>query len=343
MKIHFPKKAGGFTLIELMTAMSITSILVVIIVGLTSVGVNFLKTVREDVRSAANSRPALWTLSTDLESMHMRSGNSFEWLYAAKDPGITESNMKLGPQKARAANAAQLLFFSSAADRTSAVDSFGQKLDRSARDSAGDVNLISYRLVYRDHILDEDASDQSLGFPVFALYRNVVPADLTYNGGQGGPALLGQKNLQSAYSSRERFESEPTNFLAENIVEFTVAFEVEYESRPGSSANSNSQGSNTSTVLIPILASSKTSNVGECNEFRVRGNNIYVNGSAGSTPGISAGRVVGIIVSMTVITDEGMGYVDQMRKTKGGSSMPAERFFEKFSRNYTQRIPVVRT
>lgn len=341
MKLISRKKTAGFTLIELMTAMAITSILVVIIVGLTSVGVNFLQTVREDVRSSSVSRPALSTLSTDIESMHLRTGNNFEWLYAAKDPYMQDASMKMGPQKARAANAAQLLFFSSSADRSSAVDSDGQKLERIGV-GAGDVNLISYRLIYRDHILDADATAESPGFPVFALYRNVVPADLTYEGGQGGPALLGQKDLQTAYSSRERFEADPTNFLSENIVEFTIAFEVEYESRPGSS-NSSGTGSNSSTIMIPILASKTTKSVEDCNEFRIRGNNIYVNGSAGSTPGISAGRVVAVIISMTVITDEGMGYVDQMRKSKGGASMPAQRFFEKYSRNYTQRIPLIRS
>ncbi len=338
MKIKMFRKSSGFTLIELMTAMSITSILVVIIVGLTSVGVNFLKSAREEVVSSKSSRPVMLTLSTDLESMHLRPGNNFEWLYANREPYLDMANMKSGPNGMRASNAAQLMFFSSAPDRSAAMDADGKYLSRSSRMEGGDVNLISYRLVYRDPVLDEDASKDSLGFPVFALYRNVVSADSTFSGGMGGPALIGQKDLQNAYSSRERMETVPENFLAENIVEFTLAFEVEYQNGNASSSGNGAQ--DRMTKLIPLLATKKKVNVDDCNEFRIRGNNIYVNGSAGSTPGLSSGKVVAIYVSMTVITEEGMALIDQVRR--GAKPLPVEKFFKDYSRNYTQRIPINR-
>lgn len=347
MKITFRTEKKGFTLIELMTALTITSVLILIVLGVTSVSLGYLKSSREDVLASRSARPILLAMSTDLESMHYRSGNDFEWLYAGRDPYLTETSMRLGPRRRQASNAVQLLFFSSAPDRFSAVDSMGQEIANSSSRTAGDVNLIAYRLVYRDHILDEEASKTGLGFPVFSLYRNVVAADSTYSGGQGGGPLLGQRNLQNAYSSRERSETNPSNYLAENIVEFTLAFEIEYKSRAGSGGV---QGSDRSIATVPILAvprsrsaggSSRSSRgIGDASEFRLRGNGITIKGGAGGTPGLEAGRLSAVTISMTVITEEGMARIDNLRKTNNQNV--EKDFFAKYTRNYTARIPITR-
>lgn len=340
MKRSIRKKNFGFTLLELMTAMAITSVLVLVIVGVTSVSINIFQNSRQDVIAARSSRPAILTLSSDLESMHYRPGNNFEWLYAGRDPNLNLSalsNMKLGPSERKAANAVRLMFFSSAPDSSSAMDSFGNELNTVARRAGGDVNMISYRLVYKDHILNQDASKDSLGYPVFSLYRNVVPANATFSGGQGGGALLGQTNLLQAYSSREEEESSTENFLAENIVEFTLAFEVEYTSRGGSGSGS---GASKSIKIIPILSSGVGTKVGDARDFRVRGNGLVIEGGDGITSDVKAGRLAAVHICMTVLTEEGMARVDLLRQ---GQRLPNERdFFAKYSRNFTARIPISR-
>ena len=325
-------RRSAFTLIELMAAMAITSVLVLIIVGLTSVGLNFWKSIREDVRSSQMVRPALNALFTDLEGMQLRSGNVFEWLYASKDSNQLSKNMMTGPDKAKAANAAQLVFFTSAADRFIPVDGKGQAISRDIAKNKGDVNAVAYRLVYRDQILDEDATEYSEGFPIFALYRNLVPAESAFSGGDGGGALLGRTDLATAYASHENSELNPKNFIAENIVEFTIAFEVEYE-------NVNGTQTQKVTKTVPILASKATASVGDCTEFRVKGNSLYIRGGA-SVPAMATGKVVGVIISLTTLTDEGMTMVDQIRKNRA-KPIPPGTFFQKYSRNYTQRFPVM--
>lgn len=342
MKLALGKKSTGFTLIELMTAMAITSVLVLLLMGITSSALSFLKISREDVIASQNSRPVLSTMASDIESMHYRQGNDFEWLYAARDPGLTPTTMRLGPRTQQATNAVQLLFFSSAPDRLSPMDSMGNEISISRRRAGGDINLISYRLVYRDVVLDEDATSDTSGFPIFALYRNVVAADSTFSGGQGGGPLLGQRNLQNAYSSRERDEIDPANFIAENIIEFTLLFEIEYKSRAGDAGSGS--GSDRSIKSVPILATSsgqrRSGGMGDASQFRLKGNTIQIQGGAGSTPGLESGRLSAVTVSMTVITDEGMAIIDAWRKN---NNRPKEKdFFAKYTRNFTQRIPIVR-
>lgn len=328
----FSRSSSAFTLIELMAAMAITSVLVIIIVGLTSVGLNFWKSIRNDVRSAQVSRPALSQLFSDLEGIQIRRGNSYEWLYASRDSNQFAKTMIMGPSGAKISNAAQLLFFTVAPDRFVARDAKNQLVASTQDKEKGDVNLVAYRLVYRDHILDEEATENNQGFPVFALYRNLIPAEVTYAGGAGGSALLGQNDLASVYSSRERLETLGQNFLAENIVEFTIAFEVEYQS--GTTENPQLL-----TRLVPILATKSNSSVDDCTQFRVRGNTLYINGPAGSTQGITSGYIKAIIISMTTLSDEGMTHVDQVRRGRA-KSLPAARFFKNFSKNVTQRFPV---
>ena len=53
----------------------------------------------------------------------------------------------------------------------------------------GDVNCVGYKLLYRDQILDQDATAESDGFPVYSLYRNLISAVDTVRN------LLGQQDL----------------------------------------------------------------------------------------------------------------------------------------------------
>lgn len=77
--------SGAFTLIELLAAMTITTILVLVIVALTSRGVDIWRWVLQDVRTTTLARTAMDTMTNDFESMQFRPGNPFEWMLVQRD------------------------------------------------------------------------------------------------------------------------------------------------------------------------------------------------------------------------------------------------------------------
>lgn len=120
--------------------------------------------------------------------------------------------MTMGPEGAKITNASQLIFFTTATDRNPAKSSMDMRNDR----IIGDVNCVGYKLLYRDQILDQDATAESDGFPVYSLYRNLISAEDTVQN------LLGQQDLWSAYTRYQQDETIPANFLVENVVEMTL-------------------------------------------------------------------------------------------------------------------------
>ena len=112
------EQRGGFTLIELITAMAITAILVVVIMQLTNQGIGLWKAVREDTSTAASARMALQSISEDLESIQLRgSGKNTQWLYAEVDSAIRGVPKGLSIPKS-----ARLIFFACPPDRNPAVE-----------------------------------------------------------------------------------------------------------------------------------------------------------------------------------------------------------------------------
>ena len=207
MKTFAKIKSGAFTLIELLAAMTITTVLVLVIVALTSRGVDIWRWVLQDVRTTTLARTAMDTMTKDFESMQFRSGNPFEWMLVQRDSDLVSragktkvsrkkgrssslnearvNLMTMGPEGAKITNASQLVFFTTATDRNPAKSSMDMRNDR----IIGDVNCVGYKLLYRDQILDQDATAESDGFPVYSLYRNLISAEDTVRN------LLGQQDL----------------------------------------------------------------------------------------------------------------------------------------------------
>ena len=207
MKTFAKIKSGAFTLIELLAAMTITTVLVLVIVALTSRGVDIWRWVLQDVRTTTLARTAMDTMTKDFESMQFRPGNPFEWMLVQRDSDLVSragktkvsrkkgrssslnearvNLMTMGPEGAKITNASQLVFFTTATDRNPAKSSMDMRNDR----IIGDVNCVGYKLLYRDQILDQDATAESDGFPVYSLYRNLISAEDTVRN------LLGQQDL----------------------------------------------------------------------------------------------------------------------------------------------------
>ena len=112
MKTFAKIKSGAFTLIELLAAMTITTVLVLVIVALTSRGVDIWRWVLQDVRTTTLARTAMDTMTKDFESMQFRAGNPFEWMLVQRDSDLVSRATKTTastPSKAKTASAAVML------------------------------------------------------------------------------------------------------------------------------------------------------------------------------------------------------------------------------------------
>lgn len=310
----------GFTLVELMTAMAITGMLVLVIMQLTNEGIDLWRAVREDVSTSTRSRVALQTISRDFESFQMRAGdNKYQWLFAKADESVSGTPKGLSVPKS-----AQCVFFACAPDRNPSVSSStslrGNYRDARAhnRETQGDVNAIGYRLMYRDQILNipgVDANDPTT-YPLFSLYRQVVSPRSSFE------RLLGKDNLEAAYVPFE--QDDEKNFLCENILEFNVSFSISYSDEQ---ANAEDGRVFYTVETVPVIASNKDSN-----KIEVFGDRIEAGGRT-----YRNARIDSAMISITVLTEEGVALVNQIRQGRRRAPKPAE-FFARYTRSFSRVV-----
>ncbi len=311
----------GFTLIELMTAMAITGMLVVVIMQLTNQSIDLWRAVSEDVSTSTRARAALQALSRDFESFQMRGyDNKYQWLFAKAD-----ESMDNVPKGLKIPRSAQCVFFACAPDRNPSVSSSTalrqnyRQARAHNRDTQGDVNAIGYRLMFRDQILNmpgADGTDKGV-YPLFSLYRQVVPPRPTFE------QLLGKENLESAYV---RFEQDDEkNFLCENILELNITFTIRYAS---SQADAEEGRVDYEVVSVPIVASHRRTN-----KVAVYGDRIVAGGTT-----YENARIDSAMVSITVLTEEGASLVEQIRQGRRRAPKKMADFFAKYTRSYSRLV-----
>ena len=290
---------SGFTLIELLVAMSLTVILLGILVYMTGISMDTYKKSRNEVRASRQAKEALDVIARDFESMiSRRDGNVYEWLYAGKEPRDLE-----GPSGKEVTNASQIIFFTGATDR------YNGEIG-GTDDKGGDVSTVCYRLVYRDQIGDTDTDE----YAVFSLYRHLVNPDDTFGVG-GASGLLAVDDLKQAYQTGfENDDLVASNFLVENIYELTVTFLVEYTE------------SNETKIERVTIRQNGTS---PYTELRLKGDKIEVQGGGGSA--IENGHIVGVEVSITILTDHGITLAKK-------SGIKREDLLRKHAYHYTKTI-----
>ncbi len=322
MKTRNFSRLRGFTLVELMTAMAITAVLVLVIGQLTQQSIDLWKTVREDVASASSSRVALQTMAHDFESFQLRAGaNRFQWLAAWADDDVAGA-----PKGLNIPRSARCVFFACAPDRNPSVSSSRALRTnyRAARshnmETQGDVNAISYRLMYRDQILNLPGSTQGEAglFPLFSLYRTVIPPRDSYE------RLLGKEDLTASYSAFE--QEEEKNFLCENVLEMTLIFNVQYVDGKGDPETGRADYS---TISVPIISSSKSQKE---KKVAVYGDRVVVGGRT-----LENARLVSADISITTLTEEGVALVEQVRQGRRRAPKPAE-FFNKYTRSHSRSV-----
>ena len=311
----------GFTLIELMTAMAITAILVLVIMQMTTKGIDIWRLVQEDISTSSRARIAMDCVSHDFEAMQWRFGdNRYEWLFAraAKDVKGVDKDFKIP-------RSAQCVFFTSTVDRNPAVSS-NDSLRVSYRDTRahnnetqGDVLCVGYRLLYRDQVLNLPADKKvphTQTFPRFSLYRQLVPPRTTFE------RLLGTQNLKTAYAPYEAKDEE--HFLCEDILEFNVTFTIRHSVGRGDPERGYP---NYKTDVVPVITSN-----GKEKEIEVYGDRIEVEGQIFYNP-----RIDSVNIAMTVLTEEGANIMEQVRQKRRRAPKAAE-FFRRYTRTYSTTV-----
>ena len=304
---------SGFTLIELLVAMSITVILLGVLVYITGISMDTYKKSRNEVRASRQAKEALEVLAKDFESMiSRRDGSNYEWVYAGK-----ETSLLTGPSGTDKliTNSSYLIFFTGATDRYDGNIRNDDPL-KGTVDEGGDVSAVCYRLVFRDQIGDTDVDK----YAVYSLYRHLVNPDKAF-GVDGADGLLAETDLKSAYTGLFKDSDDilvASNFLVENIYEFTVTFLVEY-TEPSSDP------------LLPAATKIQRVTMHDSSEFRLKGNEIVANTTPPVADGVQNGSIVGVEVSISVLTDHGVTLAKK-------SGMSWEDIINKHSYHFTKTI-----
>jgi len=296
----------GFTILELLVAMVITTLIVIVLVGITSVALDAWNRSRSELRASRQAKSMVDTMARDFEAMVARRSNSFEWLYAQ----TVKSTDAVGPKSQPSSNAADLIFFTAATDRYS-----GQI--NTTTDKGGDVSCVSYKLAYQDLVVGTDTS-----FSTFAMYRLLVNPDETF------AALLGKTSLSGAFVPYLPKVKSPENFVCENVYQFTVRFNVEAQ-KTGS----------TTKVLVPVTLGSAT---GQLQQFQLFGTGLVVASSPSSAvtlDELKAGRIVSAEISLTVLSDFG---VNQLKARTFKNDAEKGKFFAANSYQYSKVVELPR-
>jgi len=276
----------GFTLVELLVAMAITTVIASVLVSVTAVAVDAWNRSRAELRASRQAKFMVDAMARDFESLVTRRGNNFEWLSALSSKNLPGSGTQ------QSANASNLIFFTAATDR------YEGKIN-TPNDKGGDVSCVSYQLDYKNPI---DGSQDR--FSTFTLYRLLVNPDEAFQN------LLGKPELEAAFQAYRNQVTEVENFVCENIYQFSVTFHVEIVKNAGTP--------DATKMTVPVSLG-PTAGGGRVTSFRVLGTGIELDAAPSSNATIEelkAGRVAAMEVSLTVITDFGMRQM-QNAKLKG--------------------------
>jgi len=295
----------GFTLMELMVAMIITTIIVTVLVSVTSIAIDTWNRSRAEIRAARQAKTMVDSMARDFEALVTRRGNTYEWLSAVcsdKLPGV----------KLTSTNAAELIFFSAATDRYD-----GEIGINNSKDLGGDVSCIAYRLSYKDPI-DKNGSI----FQTFVLNRLLVNPDNTFKD------LLGKPDLTAAFGNYTGKLDEVRNFLCENVFQFTITFHVEATHVTG----------NTSQVVNVPVTIGQTSTGQVTRSLKIKGTGIeaQIAGNTLTEDELKAGRISAMAVSLTVLSDFG---VDQLRRRQFTEAQKSE-FLAKNAYQYSKLVQI---
>lgn len=308
--------AKGFTLAELMVAMSITLVLVLLTLLITGTAIDTWKAARTEIRAAGQAKVMLNALGRDLESMVSRLGNNdSQWLLATTPPeGV-------GPEGQKSPNAARLIFFTSASDRYNGNAGSRERLSNASggnrnADLGGDISAVSYELDFVDPVF----GNPNPRFSTFVLYRNLLDPKETYD-----RSMLGSQNLETAFDASAG-ANELEDLMCENVFEFTVTFVIDYRDTTGLDR----------TTKITVMSSNNVGGPRTVKNFAVNGTGLAPNLNTRSE--FVGGRITSVELAITVLSDEGVAILK--RNPFGGNVNLNNRFIEQNSYRYTRSVTI---
>lgn len=301
----------GFTLAELLVAMTITLVLVSLTLVITGSAIDAWKGARTEIRAAGQAKIMLNALGRDLESIVIRQGNNdSQWLIASSK--VTD----IGPDNESSPNAGRITFYTAASDRYDGNAGSREKIngDSTNRDAdkGGDVSAVSYQLDFADPVW----GDQSENFSTFVLYRKLLNPDETYAG------VTSTKDLEQTFSTRGG-QNDLADLMCENVYEFTITFVVAYR---------DSNGDKTTTSL-PVMSTNGGLNV--VKSFAINGTGLAPNENSKSE--FAGGRVTAVELAITVLSDEGVAI---LKKSPFKSTQDKARFLEEYGYRYTRSVSI---
>lgn len=303
MKTHSASATKrGFTLMELMVAMAITTIIVTVLVSITSIALETWNRSRAELRASRQAKSMIDTMARDFESLVTRSGNKNQWLSAVT------SDKSVG-DRLESTNAAELIFFTAVTDR------YNGQIGNATVDKGGDVSCVSYQLSYRDPVGPTGSK-----FETFVLNRLLVDPDETFE------KLLGKDNLVTAFTGVTGSVNDSKNFVCENVFQFSVTFHVQVTQASGT----------TQTVRNVPVTIGQTNSSQTTKTFRILGTGLEaeLSGAAVTADELRGGRLTAMEMSVTVISDFG---IDQLRTRNFSASQRAD-FLAKNSYQYSKLV-----
>ncbi len=297
----------GFTLVELLVAMGITTIIVGVLVQVTAFALDTWNSSRAELRASQQAKAMLDVVSRDFETMVIRKNSKFEWLSAEFDREDIGNNLK-------SANASKLIFFTSASDR------YNGEIGVAGKDKSGDVSCVGYQLSYRNPLSEIDS-----GFETYVFNRLLVDPDETFKN------LLGTGDLQSAFSSYESELRDVQNFLCENLLQFSVTFHVEVTEQ---TSNSGSQTLRQLPIKISGIESSDTTT---SLKFNSKGIDTQFSGGGVDSQQLESGRIAAVEIAITVLSDFA---IDQLRNRRFKTTKQQTDFVTKNSYEFTKLIEI---
>lgn len=302
----------GFTLMELMVAMAITTIIVTVLVSITSIALDTWNRSRSELRASRQAKSMIDSMARDFESLVTRRGNTSEWLSAKVDKDLNN----LGNKNITSSNASELVFFTAATDRYA-----GQI--GSSTDLGGDVSCVAYQLKYRDPI----SATGSAKFETFVLNRLLVDPKPTFD------ELLGKtdstnpaKSLDKVFDAKYATDlAKPENFVCENIYQFTITFHVQVTTVPATTTTP------ATVVNVPVTIGHTA------DTFRIGGTKITndFSGTGVTAAQVESGRVTAVEISATVLSDFG---VEQSKNRTFVDADAKAKFFSQNSYEYSKLI-----
>ena len=296
----------GFTLMELLVAMTITTIIVGVLVSITSIAMDSWNRSRAELRAARQAKAMVDTMAHDLEALITRRGNTNEWLSAISAATLPGVNFK-------STNAAELIFFSAATDR------YNGQIGVADTDLGGDVSCVAYRLNYKDPITTGGT------FTTFVLNRLLVDPNETFTN------LLGKPDLTAAFASYSTKLDAAENFVCENIYQFTLTFHVEVTQVSGS----------TSTLVTVPVTIGQSSSGQTVTSMKIQGSGIITDPAVAvgtvTAAELKTGRVTAVEIAVTVLSDFG---IDQLRKRTFTGDAQKAAFLAKNGYQYTKLVQV---